>query len=62
MNARFQWKISISFKKKYITEKPHGLLAIKLAQQKNIMWQEINPLWVGEGNSTKIFPAYLVIF
>lgn len=34
--------------KKCITEKPHGLLAVKLAQQKNIMWQEINPLWVGE--------------
>lgn len=58
----FSGKSVYPLKKKYITEKPHGLLAIKLAQQKNIMWQEINPLWVGEGNSTKIFPAYLVIF
>lgn len=34
-----------SFKsvKKCTAEKPHSLLAVKLAQQKNITWQEINP-------------------
>lgn len=44
-NAPSQWKLSISFKsvKKCTAEKPHCLLAIKLVQCKNTMWQEINP-------------------
>lgn len=50
-NAPSQWKISISFEsvKKCATEKPHCLLVVKLAQQKNTMWQETHSGWVKHG-------------